>query len=159
LVSSAGPAWFQRVVSYEIATAGLTGKVFAYIDDIALAADTPEEHNELLAKVLDMLLSCGLRAHSEKSVFGAARSSMEEQCIYMGSDRGFESHRGYQFRAWGLTPVSENMRWWARRNRSEQNALPKNVPGDAYMYPYRKEHGRDYMSKAGPSVKQPPKRW
>ncbi len=45
--------------------------MFAYTDDIAMAADKPEEHNELLAKVLDMLLSCGLRAHPEKSVFGA----------------------------------------------------------------------------------------
>jgi hypothetical protein len=89
----------------------------------------------------------------------AAHSSAEEQGLYIGSGRGFESHRaGHQFRARGFTPASENMRWWARRNRRALNEMrcQKNVPGDAYRYPYRKEHGRDYMSEAGPSVKQPP---
>ena len=82
------PAWFQKVMDYEINKAGLGGKVFAYIDDLVLATDTVEEHVELLGKMFDMLLRCGLRIHPEKSVFGAA----------------VISYLGHNLSADGLTP-------------------------------------------------------
>lgn len=42
------------------------------MDDILIHTETAEEHVEAVARVLDMFLSCGLRAHPQKSVFGAA---------------------------------------------------------------------------------------
>ena len=75
------PAWFQRVLDHEINKAGLSDVARAYIDDVVIASDTVEEHIEHVAKVLDMLHSCGLRAHPDKSVFGAAVISYLGHCV------------------------------------------------------------------------------
>lgn len=65
-------AWFQRVLDFEIAGAGLGHCAKAFIDDVCIHSPTPEQHIKDVAAVLDMLMSCGLRVHPEKSVFGAA---------------------------------------------------------------------------------------
>jgi hypothetical protein len=64
-------AFFQRVLDYEIAKAGLGHCAMAFIDDVCIHSPSPEQHVKDVAAVLDMLLSCGLRVHPEKSVFGA----------------------------------------------------------------------------------------
>ena len=64
-------AKFQRVMDYELAKAGLDHCARAYIDDVLIFSSSPEEHLKQVAAVLDMLHSCGLRAHPDKSIFGA----------------------------------------------------------------------------------------
>ena len=82
------PAIFQRIVDYELHKAGCAGFAMAYIDDIIVWSDTPEEHAEHLDKVLRALHDCGLRAHPDKSVFGA-------DCI---------EYLGHNISAGGLSP-------------------------------------------------------
>lgn len=65
------PAFFQRVMDHEIAHAGLNHCAVAFIDDLLIYSETPEEHVKHVAAVLDMLHECGLRAHPGKSIFGA----------------------------------------------------------------------------------------
>ena len=64
-------AKFQRVMDYEIAKAGLDSCAVAFVDDVLIYSATPEEHIKHVAAVLDMLHACGLRAHPDKSIFGA----------------------------------------------------------------------------------------
>ena len=65
------PAAFQAVMDFEIRKAGLEDNVVCFIDDILVFSETPEEHVQLLERVFEMLLACGLRAHPEKSQFGS----------------------------------------------------------------------------------------
>ncbi len=65
------PAKFQRVMDYEIAKANLTGCAISFIDDVLIWSNSPEQHIQDVSRVLDMLHSCGLRAHPDKSIFGA----------------------------------------------------------------------------------------
>jgi hypothetical protein len=69
------PAYFTRVMQYEISKAGLGHCCVSFIDDLAIHSRTADEHIEQVAAVLDMLYGCGLRVHPEKSVFVAAVSS------------------------------------------------------------------------------------
>ncbi|KXZ41422.1 hypothetical protein GPECTOR_476g406 [Gonium pectorale] len=64
-------AKFQRVMDYELGKANLSHCAVSFIDDVLIFSETPEEHVQHVAAVLDMLHSCGLRAHPDKSIFGA----------------------------------------------------------------------------------------
>ena len=64
-------AAFQRRMDYELRKAGLDQWAVAFIDDLLIATDTAEEHVEVVSRVLDVLNACGLRAHPDKSIFGA----------------------------------------------------------------------------------------
>jgi len=61
-------AHFQRVVDAEIAKAGVQNNASSFVDDILVYSKTAEEHIEHLQKVFDMLESCGLKAHPDKTV-------------------------------------------------------------------------------------------
>ena len=65
------PAHFQRVMDTEIALAGLDNCAIAFIDDVLIWSESPDQHVKDVAAVLDMLHGCGLRAHPDKSIFGA----------------------------------------------------------------------------------------
>ena len=65
------PPYFTRVVEYEISKAGLGHCCKSFVDDLAVHSVSAEEHIRHVSQVLDMLYGCGLRAHPEKSVFGA----------------------------------------------------------------------------------------
>jgi hypothetical protein len=64
------PAKFQRVMDSELTMSGCAEFAFAYIDDLLIASNTWEEHVIHVDKVLRMLISCDLRIHPDKSVFG-----------------------------------------------------------------------------------------
>jgi transposase InsO family protein len=64
------PAKFQRVMDTELTRSGCAEFAFAYIDDLLIASDTWEEHVMHVDKVMRMLISCDLRIHPDKSVFG-----------------------------------------------------------------------------------------
>ena len=63
------PATFQRVMDLELGRAGLLGCAKVFLDDILIHSSTFEEHLRHIELVLQCLLSCGLRAHPEKSSF------------------------------------------------------------------------------------------
>ncbi|PNW77124.1 hypothetical protein CHLRE_10g423050v5 [Chlamydomonas reinhardtii] len=64
-------AAFQRRVDYELTRAGLDHCAAGFIEDIVIWSKTPEEHAAHVAAVLACLAECGLRAHPDKSIFGA----------------------------------------------------------------------------------------
>lgn len=64
-------AYFCRVVDHEVQKAGLQDNVCSFVDDILVHSATAEEHMQHVAAVLKMLQNVGLRAHPDKSVFGA----------------------------------------------------------------------------------------
>ena len=64
-------AAFQRRMDHELRRAGVDHYAVSFIDDVLIATDTAEEHVIAVAKVLDALSACGLRAHPDKSIFGA----------------------------------------------------------------------------------------
>ena len=68
-------AHFQRVMDHEILKAGLQGNACCYVDDVLVHSRSHKEHLKHVERTLRMLHDCGLRAHPEKSVFGA--SSLE----------------------------------------------------------------------------------
>lgn len=55
----------------EIALAGLDYCAVAFINDVLTWSEPPEQHEKDVAAVLDMLQSCGPRAHPDKSIVGA----------------------------------------------------------------------------------------
>jgi len=67
-----GPSHFQKVVDREIAKAGLGYCAISYIDDIIIHSTCPRQHIADSVAVLKMLHSCGMRAHPDKSIFGAS---------------------------------------------------------------------------------------
>ena len=66
------PSAFQRILDTEIAGKGLQDCCVCFIDDLLIYSNSADEHAQHVGQVLDMLSGCGLRAHPEKSVFGAA---------------------------------------------------------------------------------------
>jgi hypothetical protein len=56
-------AAFQRRMDHELRLAGVDNVAISFIDDVLIATDTAEEHIAAVAKVLDALAACGLRAH------------------------------------------------------------------------------------------------
>ncbi|KXZ57062.1 hypothetical protein GPECTOR_5000g1289 [Gonium pectorale] len=82
-------AKFQRVMDYEIGKAGLTHCAVSFVDDVLIISETPQEHVQHVAAVLDMLHAAGLRAHPDKSIFGA------DVIEYLGhtlTDQGISPH-------------------------------------------------------------------
>ncbi len=65
-------AHFQRVMDYEISKASMQDNVCCFVDDILVHSRTHGEHVAHVRSALQMLQGCGLRAHPDKSVFGAA---------------------------------------------------------------------------------------
>jgi hypothetical protein len=82
------PAALQRVMDFELMNHNLMDCTVSFIDDLLVYIDTPEQHLQDVARTLDMLSSCGLKAHPDKSVFFA------DQIEYLGHMIG----------AQGLTP-------------------------------------------------------
>jgi hypothetical protein len=82
------PAFFCRVMDLSIAAAGLTHCCQAFIDDIICYSTDAEQHVQHIDLVLSMLFRCGLRAHPDKSIFGAC--ALE--------------YLGHNVSAYGLTP-------------------------------------------------------
>jgi site-specific DNA-cytosine methylase len=66
------PSAFSRILDTEIAGKGLQDCCICFIDDLLVYSNSADEHARHVAQVLDMLSACGLKAHPEKSVFGAA---------------------------------------------------------------------------------------
>lgn len=62
---------FQRVMGMELALAGLNHCAIAFIDDVLIWSHLPEHHQKHVTAVLDMLQACGIRAHPDKTIFGA----------------------------------------------------------------------------------------
>ena len=82
-------AYFCRVVDHEVMKAGLTENVKSFVDDILIHSKTVEDHILHVEQVLQMLYDVDLRAHPEKSVFGAATTE------YIGhnvSEHGLSPH-------------------------------------------------------------------
>jgi hypothetical protein len=82
------PAFFQRVMDFEICAAGLQDFALSFIDDLLIHSLTASDHIKHVTAVLDMLHNCGLRAHPEKSIFGA--------CVV--------EYLGHNISRYGLTP-------------------------------------------------------
>ena len=82
------PATFQRIMETELGRAGCLEFAKVFIDDVLIHSRTFEEHLKHIEAVLQCLLSCGLRAHPEKSSF----------CIDTIDFLGFEVSQ------YGLTP-------------------------------------------------------
>ena len=71
-------AIFQRVMDEVLQAAGLDGVARAFIDDVIIWGETPEQHVRDVARVLDALAAVGLRVHPDKSIF------MAEGVEYLG---------------------------------------------------------------------------
>jgi site-specific DNA-cytosine methylase len=83
-------AIYQRVMDTVLGEAGLAGFAAAFIDDVVVWSDTPEEHVQRVRAVLEALQAAGLRAHPDKSIF------MAEGVEYLGhvvSPRGLTPHQ------------------------------------------------------------------
>ncbi|KAJ9514103.1 hypothetical protein QJQ45_002185 [Haematococcus lacustris] len=65
------PAEYQRVMDRCVADAGLIHCCKAYIDDLLVHSTTAEQHLIDVTAALRMLQATGLKAHPDKSVFGA----------------------------------------------------------------------------------------
>jgi len=65
-------AHFQRIMDAEILKNGLLGIACSFVDDILVYSATAEEHVEHVARTLDMVISCNLKAHPDKTIVGAA---------------------------------------------------------------------------------------
>ncbi|GLC55390.1 hypothetical protein PLESTB_000982200 [Pleodorina starrii] len=94
-------AKFQRVMDYELAKGGLDHCARAYVDDVLIFSNSVEEHIQHVAAVLDVLHGCGLRAHPDKSIFGA------DVIEYLGhnmSAQGISPHHAKVSAIMGLKP-------------------------------------------------------
>ena len=64
-------AHFQRVMDHEICKAGLQKNCASFVDDILIYTKTADEHLKHFKQVLEMLVGCDLKAHSDKTVICA----------------------------------------------------------------------------------------
>ena len=64
-------AHFQRVMDHEICKAGLQKNCASFVDDILIYSKTADEHLKHFKQVLEMLVGCDLKAHSDKTVICA----------------------------------------------------------------------------------------
>jgi site-specific DNA-cytosine methylase len=64
-------AIYQRVMDSVLSAAGLRGFAAAFIDDVIIWSDTPEQHVQHVQAVLQALAAQGLKAHPDKSIFMA----------------------------------------------------------------------------------------
>jgi len=61
-------AHFMKMITFELTKAGLLHCAAGYIDDIVVWSATAAQHELDLAAVLDMLISCGLKASQKKTL-------------------------------------------------------------------------------------------
>jgi hypothetical protein len=66
-------AIYQRVMDEVLREGGCSGFAMAYVDDLLLFTPDMQSHIEAVKKVLDCIHKVGLRAHPEKSIFGASQ--------------------------------------------------------------------------------------
>jgi hypothetical protein len=66
-------ALYQRVMDEVLREGGCSGFAMAYVDDLLLFTPDMKSHIEAVKKVLDCIHKVGLRAHPEKSIFGASQ--------------------------------------------------------------------------------------
>ena len=66
-------AIYQRVMDEVLRAGGCSGFAIAYVDDLVIFSPDMKTHTEHVKKVLDCLHKVGLRAHPEKSIFGASQ--------------------------------------------------------------------------------------
>jgi hypothetical protein len=71
-------AIFQRVMDTVLGDAGLRENAGAFVDDVLIWSDTPEQHIQHVQAVLQAMHGVGLRAHPDKSIF------MAEGVEYLG---------------------------------------------------------------------------
>ena len=71
-------AIFQRVMDTVLGDAGLRENAGAFVDDVLVWSDTPEQHVQHVKAVLEAMHGVGLRAHPDKSIF------MAEGVEYLG---------------------------------------------------------------------------
>jgi len=64
-------AEWQKRIEFELARTGCSAFAKCFVDDVLVASSSMEEHVQHVSRVLDCLHGCGLRAHPEKSIFGA----------------------------------------------------------------------------------------
>ena len=67
------PAHCQRVLDFEISLNGLNDCCVSFIDDLLIHSANMSDHLRDVARVLDMLKSCGLKAHPDKCTFCSDR--------------------------------------------------------------------------------------
>jgi hypothetical protein len=66
-------AIYQRVMDEVLREGGCADFAMAYVDDLIIFSPDMKTHVEHVKKVLDCLYEVGLRAHPEKSIFGASQ--------------------------------------------------------------------------------------
>jgi hypothetical protein len=66
-------AIYQRVMDEVLRNGGCSDFANAYVDDLIIYSKDMKAHIEHVKKVLDCLHAAGLRAHPEKSIFGASQ--------------------------------------------------------------------------------------
>lgn len=66
-------AIYQRVMDEVLRESGCADFAMAYVDDLIIFTPDMASHTEAVKKVLDCLHRVGLRAHPEKSIFGASQ--------------------------------------------------------------------------------------
>lgn len=93
------PMFFQRVVDACLAEANCADCARAFVDDIIIASDSPEEHIRDIERVLCALHSHGLLVHPHKSVFGA-------ECVeYMGHNISRHGHSPNEAKVAAITQM------------------------------------------------------
>jgi hypothetical protein len=83
-------AVYQRVMDTVLTEAKVRGFSAAFVDDVLVWSDTPEEHVQHVQAVLAALSAVGLKAHPDKSIF------MAEGVEYLGhivSPAGLQPHQ------------------------------------------------------------------
>lgn len=93
------PIFFQRAVDSSLAANGCTDCARAFIDDIIITSDTPEQHALDVQCVLTALHSHGLMVHPHKSVFGA-------ECVeYLGHNISSYGHSPNEAKVAAITKM------------------------------------------------------
>ena len=161
-------AFCQRVMDLEIGKAGLRDCCVCFVDDLLVHSKTAEEHLQHVGDVLDMLASCGLKAHPAKSLFCC------ESVEYLGhniSAKGLTPHEAKVAAVKGLrvpTNVSELKSVLGFLNyyrcyvpRFSDIAAPLNaLMGAGVAWQWTQEHQaayqqiKDIMCREGAALKQ-----
>ena len=93
------PFQFQQLMFKVLAKLLSTGKVFCYLDDLLIVAETWDEHISLLKQVLEALKEANLKLGAAKCVFAAKRIEYLGFTLnsegYMPSDKHVEALRTY----------------------------------------------------------------
>ena len=128
------PAIFQGVMMRELAAAGLQDCTKCFIDDILIHSRSAEEHLRHVEAVLQMLESCGLRAHPSKSLM------MSDTVEFLGFDVS----------AHGLTPSEAKIKAFKELRYPKNLEECLSVMGQLRYYGCFCEH---FSSKAEPILR------